>query len=474
MHVAGAGEALSAALESLKPERIVGIGCTRSRDDAMLAGEAGVDYVMFGDAGFSGPGPDHDEIVDAVGWWAEIFNVPCVGFARRLDEVEAIAAAGRRIRGPGRCRLGRCPRRRGGRGRGLGGDPQGRSHPRLGGSRCRRGPVLSTAKPFAHSGAALLSRRSSWRPGPLWPRCPRTPSPRRHRRHWCRAWPTRHAATRLSALADEPRRLEARPRTDIPAADLAFGAFQRGYFATALAEATTEAGKNPEDGSAMALIGEIYNQGLAVRTDPVEADRWFKLASERGNREGSFAYGLALLRGTGVAKDLAAAKPYLEKAAAQGHPGALYNLGVLALETDVKTRDYGGAAALFQHAADAGDIDALYALANLYKSGEGVSRDLAHAAELFKTAADERHPGAQIEYGIMAFNGEGLPKDEAVAAHYFQLAAYEGNPVAANRLARLYAAGRGVAKNSVEAAHWHLLARAAGVPDPWLDTVLAG
>ncbi len=271
-----------------------------------------------------------------------------------------------------------------------------------------------------------------------------------------------------------PGAIDARPGTDIPAADLAFGAFQRGYFATALAEATTEAGENPADGSAMALIGEIYSQGLAVRTDPVEADRWFKLASERGNREGSFAYGLALLRGTGVAKDLPAAKPYLERAAAQGHPGALYNLGVLALETDVKTRDYGGAAALFQHAADAGDIDALYALANLYKSGEGVARDLGRAAELFKKAADERHPGAQIEYGIMAFNGEGLPKDEAAAAHYFQLAAFEGNPVAANRLARLYAAGRGVAKNSVEAAHWHLLARAAGVPDPWLDTILAG
>ena len=94
VHVAGAGEALSAALESLKPDRIVGIGCTRSRDEAMQAGEAGVDYVMFGDAGFSGPGPDHDEIVDAVGWWAEIFNVPCVGFVRRLDEVEAMAEAG--------------------------------------------------------------------------------------------------------------------------------------------------------------------------------------------------------------------------------------------------------------------------------------------------------------------------------------------------------------------------------------------
>lgn len=94
VHVSGEGEALSSALDSLRPDRIVGFGCGRSRDEAMRAGEAGVDYVMFGDAGFSGPGPDHDAVVDAVQWWAEIFNVPCVGFARRIAEVEALAAAG--------------------------------------------------------------------------------------------------------------------------------------------------------------------------------------------------------------------------------------------------------------------------------------------------------------------------------------------------------------------------------------------
>ena len=48
-HVTGAGEALAEALASLHPERIVGAGGLRSRDDAMTAGEVGADYVMFGE-----------------------------------------------------------------------------------------------------------------------------------------------------------------------------------------------------------------------------------------------------------------------------------------------------------------------------------------------------------------------------------------------------------------------------------------
>ena len=101
VHAAGAGDAFAAALDSLKPERIVGAGSLVSRDDAMRAGEAGADYVMFGDAGFAGPGPDPDDVVEQVGWWAEIFNVPCIGFARHLGEVEAIAAAGAEFVGLG-------------------------------------------------------------------------------------------------------------------------------------------------------------------------------------------------------------------------------------------------------------------------------------------------------------------------------------------------------------------------------------
>jgi len=83
--------AIADALEQLKPNRIVGAGRLVTRDDAMVAGESGVDYLMFGD-------PDGSEtpesILERVAWWAGIFNVPCVGFAHNLAEVADLVRAG--------------------------------------------------------------------------------------------------------------------------------------------------------------------------------------------------------------------------------------------------------------------------------------------------------------------------------------------------------------------------------------------
>lgn len=94
VQIRGVGEALEAAVESLKPERIVGCGGLASRDDAMRAGELAVDYLMFGEAGPDGTLPDSAWTLERVGWWAEIFNVPCVGFATSLAAVGPLAAVG--------------------------------------------------------------------------------------------------------------------------------------------------------------------------------------------------------------------------------------------------------------------------------------------------------------------------------------------------------------------------------------------
>jgi thiamine-phosphate pyrophosphorylase len=86
-----AGERLTDALSALQPNRIVGAGGLATRDAAMTAGEAGVDYLMFG-----GPGCDlsHANIVERVAWWAEIFNVPCVGYAHDLACAGDLVRAG--------------------------------------------------------------------------------------------------------------------------------------------------------------------------------------------------------------------------------------------------------------------------------------------------------------------------------------------------------------------------------------------
>lgn len=87
-------EALQEALPTLKPERIAGVGGLITRHDAMLAGEAGVDYVLFGEVDADGKRPSSDAIAERLQWWAELFEPPCVGFAATLDEAGAFAAAG--------------------------------------------------------------------------------------------------------------------------------------------------------------------------------------------------------------------------------------------------------------------------------------------------------------------------------------------------------------------------------------------
>jgi thiamine-phosphate pyrophosphorylase len=87
-------EALMDAVPRLKPKNIAGVGGLQTRHDAMTAGEAGADYVMFGDPDEAGNRASFDAIVDRVGWWAEVFELPCVAYAARLDEIDVLAAAG--------------------------------------------------------------------------------------------------------------------------------------------------------------------------------------------------------------------------------------------------------------------------------------------------------------------------------------------------------------------------------------------
>jgi thiamine-phosphate pyrophosphorylase len=94
VHISGDGALLSEALASLKPERIVGAGLLRTRDEAMNAGEAGADYVMFGEPRRDGFTPPAEETIERVEWWAEIFEPPCVGYAASLEDVAPLVAAG--------------------------------------------------------------------------------------------------------------------------------------------------------------------------------------------------------------------------------------------------------------------------------------------------------------------------------------------------------------------------------------------
>jgi thiamine-phosphate pyrophosphorylase len=93
VHLTGI-EPFTAAIDMLKPARIAGCGGLKTRHDAMLAAERGADYVMFGEPGIGGRRPSFDAVIERIGWWAEVFEIPCVGYAAALDEIAPLVRAG--------------------------------------------------------------------------------------------------------------------------------------------------------------------------------------------------------------------------------------------------------------------------------------------------------------------------------------------------------------------------------------------
>lgn len=75
------GKRYAEARDVLGNRYIVGVMAGASRHDAMELAEAGADYIGFG----LGDAPDEAATarelrLEYVAWWAEIFEIPCVGF----------------------------------------------------------------------------------------------------------------------------------------------------------------------------------------------------------------------------------------------------------------------------------------------------------------------------------------------------------------------------------------------------------
>ncbi len=86
-HLRGADDDLFEAVKKLSPRYIAGAGDLATRDDAMRAGEAGVDYVLLAPE-------DPTLLLDRVNWWSELFNTPSVARAATLGDVAPLARAG--------------------------------------------------------------------------------------------------------------------------------------------------------------------------------------------------------------------------------------------------------------------------------------------------------------------------------------------------------------------------------------------
>jgi thiamine-phosphate pyrophosphorylase len=95
VHVDSGLDDLKAAIAAFHPGSIVGAGGLVRRHDAMLAAEAGPDYLFFGRLdGDTGPGT-FPRTFDLAEWWSSVAIVPAIVMGgSALASVEKAAAAG--------------------------------------------------------------------------------------------------------------------------------------------------------------------------------------------------------------------------------------------------------------------------------------------------------------------------------------------------------------------------------------------
>ncbi len=80
---------------------------------------------------------------------------------------------------------------------------------------------------------------------------------------------------------------------------------------------------------AQADLGSLYEDGLVVAKNNVEAVRWYRLAAQQGYAGAQTNLGVMYANGTGVEKDIDEAIRWLQRAAAQGDKIAAENLATL-------------------------------------------------------------------------------------------------------------------------------------------------
>ncbi len=254
--------------------------------------------------------------------------------------------------------------------------------------------------------------------------------------------------------------------------DAAYAAYQAGRYVEAFSIATRRIEVNPNDATAMTLLGELISQGLGVRQDDRKAAEWYALAARRGDVHARFALGMMHLAGRGVERDEARAETLLREAAAARHGPACLNLALAKLAAGSEPQ-LAEAVPLLRCAAEQEIGDAQHALAVLMLEGRGLPKDEEAGADMMARAAANGSLAGEVEFAILQFAGRGIGRDERAAARGFARAAARGNAIAQNRLARILIQGRWLPRDLAAGFGWHLAARAQGLGDEALDAELA-
>ncbi len=218
--------------------------------------------------------------------------------------------------------------------------------------------------------------------------------------------------------------------------------------------------------AAIVALGYLYEKGRGVPKNDDEAERYYRLAADRG-----VAFAIERLgeinewKGDDEGSKANLAANLYERASLAGNVEAMKRLARMRLEGRGGVKDEDAAAKLFERAANAGDADAMVALGDLNAQGLGVSQDDRKAVALYRQAAAKGLARAFAKLAFMADRGRGSPSDPESALKFYQQAIQAGDAGAMFDLAWKFEHGSGVAKNTEEALRLYEQSAQAGNTD---------
>ncbi len=195
-----------------------------------------------------------------------------------------------------------------------------------------------------------------------------------------------------------------------------------------------KAAANDEPNALYALGRAMEQSDGPVMADSVRAADLYRGAAEKGHALAALRYGLALVDGLGVKRDLVAAQRWLLQAQASGVPEAALALGDMSARTPA-SRDKAAnekiveiAVTWYQAAANAGVPSAQFKLANAYFAGAGIARDPVQALRWYDRAAQQGLPEAEHALGVMTMGGVAGTADPVEGYKWLTLAERGGYP----------------------------------------------
>jgi uncharacterized protein len=202
-------------------------------------------------------------------------------------------------------------------------------------------------------------------------------------------------------------------------------------------------------------------RGDGVAKDEKQAFALIQRAADQNHAEAIGALGYFYSAGVVVEKDEAKARHYFELGAAQGSATAQLNLGRLMVLGRGGAKDGPGGTAWIEKAIAQGSLEATLNLGEIYYFGDHAdgTPDYRKAYDVLIGPAESGNARAQNIVGVILRDGRFGPADAASARKWFEKAAAQGEPKACSNLGHLMGLDAADREVRIEALKWLLVAR---------------